>query len=85
MTPFMMGFNGLKNTELLRGDSLLFAFRSPGVPGTHFINLERMKAESTLEPLTRMSGNPGSLNWESSIFTKTPLPQPGFKGSRFIP
>ena len=52
MTPFMMGFNCLKNTELLRGDSSLFTLRSPGVPGTHFINLERMKTESTLEPLT---------------------------------
>ena len=29
-----------------------FTFRSPGVSGTHFINLERMNAESTLEPLT---------------------------------
>ena len=27
-------------------------FRSPGVPGIRFINLERIKAESTLEPLT---------------------------------
>ena len=32
--------------------SSLFTFRSPGVSGTHFINLERMNAESTLEPLT---------------------------------
>ena len=46
-----MGFNCLKDTEPLRGDSSLFTFRSTGVPETHFINLERMKAESTSEPL----------------------------------
>ena len=34
-------------------------FRSPGVPGIRFINLERIKAESTLEPLTGFeSGTP---------------------------
>ena len=47
-----MGFNYLKNTESLQGHSLLFTFKSPGVRGTHFINLERMKAESNLGPLT---------------------------------
>ena len=26
--------------------------KDPGVPGTHFISLERMKVKSTLEPLT---------------------------------
>ena len=44
-----MEFNCLKDTEPLRGDSLLFTFKSPGVPGTHFIYLERMKAESNLK------------------------------------
>ena len=29
-----------------------FIFKSLGVPGTHFIDLERIKAESTLKPLT---------------------------------
>ena len=50
--PFLcMGFC-LKDTEPLRGGSSLLTFRSPEVPSTHFINLERIKAESTLEPLT---------------------------------
>ena len=29
--------------ESLRGDSLLFTTKFPEVPGTHFINLKRMK------------------------------------------
>ena len=33
-----MGPNYLKDTEPLRGDSLLFTIQSPGVPGTHLIN-----------------------------------------------
>ena len=47
-----MKFSCLKDTEPLRGDCSLFTFKSPGVPDTHFINLERMKAESNFEPLT---------------------------------
>ena len=44
MAPFLwMGFNCLKATEPLRGDSLLFTTKSPGVPSTHFIVLRRMK------------------------------------------
>ena len=46
-----MEFTCLKDTKPLRGDSSLFAFRFPGVPGTHFIKLKRIKTESTLEPL----------------------------------
>ena len=45
-----MGFNCLKATEPLQGDSLLFTTKSPGVPGTHIVDFRRMKAESTLEP-----------------------------------
>ena len=33
-----MAPNCLKDTESLRGDSLLFTIQSPGVPGTHLIN-----------------------------------------------
>ena len=51
--PFLcMGFSFLRDTEPLQGDCTLFIFKYPGVSGTHFINLERMKAESNLEPLT---------------------------------
>ena len=39
-----MGFNCLMvATELLRGRSLLFTTKSPGVAGTHLIELGRIK------------------------------------------
>ena len=38
----MMGFNCLKAAEPLHGGSLLFTTKSPGVPGTHLINLGSM-------------------------------------------
>ena len=38
-----MGFNCLKATEPLRGDSLLFTNKSPGGPGIHLIDLGKMK------------------------------------------
>ena len=42
--PFLlMGFNYLKTTEPLQGDSLLFTTTSPEGPGTHLINLGRVK------------------------------------------
>ena len=42
--PFLwMTFNCLKATGPLRGDSLLFTTKSPGVPGTHLIDLGRTK------------------------------------------
>ena len=42
--PFLwMWFNCLKATEPLRGDGLLFRTQSPGVPGTHLIDLGKMK------------------------------------------
>ena len=53
-----MGFNCFKNAEPLQGDCSLFTFKSPGVPGTHFIKLKRMKAESNLEPLTGSEPRP---------------------------
>ena len=40
---FTKGFNCLKATETLRIDSLLFTTKSPEIPGTHLINLGRMK------------------------------------------
>ena len=33
------GFNCFKVTEPLRGDSLLFTIQSPGLPGTHLVDL----------------------------------------------
>ena len=40
---FMDGFNCLKVTEPLRGDSLFFTTKSPGVPGTDLINFNGVK------------------------------------------
>ena len=48
MTPFY-GFNCLKATESLRGDSLLFTTKSPGVPGVHLIDLGMMNGWVDLE------------------------------------
>ena len=44
MAPFYgWGFNCLKATEPLQGDSLLLTTQSPGVPGTRLIDLRSMK------------------------------------------
>ena len=43
-----MGFNCLRATEQLRGDNLLFTNKSPGVNGTRFIYLRRMKGQYIL-------------------------------------
>ena len=44
----MVPFYGLGSTasrlELFRGGSLLFTTKFPEIPGTHFINLGRMKS-----------------------------------------
>ena len=39
----MEGLNYLKAAEPLRGDSLLFTTTFPEIPGTHLIDLGRMK------------------------------------------
>ena len=42
--PFLwMEFNCQKDTEPLRGYSLVFTTQPPGVPGTHLINFGEMK------------------------------------------
>ena len=38
-----MELNYLKATEPLRESSLLFTFKFPEIPGTHFIDLRKMK------------------------------------------
>ena len=46
-----MEFNCLKATEALQGEreSLLFIIQSPGVPGDHLINFDRMKDWNDLD------------------------------------
>ena len=40
-----VGQNCFKTTEPLRGDSLPFTTKSPGVPGTHLTDFGRMKVD----------------------------------------
>ena len=44
-----MGFNWLKATESVQGDSLFFTTQSPGVPGTHLTNFDGMKGWNKLD------------------------------------
>ena len=50
MAPFYGWRSTASRLELLQGGSLFFTAKFPEIPGTHFIDLERRKAESTLEP-----------------------------------
>ena len=60
-----MGFHCLKATEPLQRDSLLFNTRSPGLSGTHLVDLR-----TDLEPPNGFKpGIPG----ESSTLTTRPL------------
>ena len=52
MAPFYGWGSTVSRLELLRGGRLLFNTKFPEIPGNHFINLGRIKAESTLEPLS---------------------------------
>ena len=63
-----MGFNCLKATKPLRGDSFLFSTQALGVPGTHLMDLGRMKGCSL--PCSHPAVlNLGLLDWESSTLT----------------
>ena len=44
-----IGFNCLKATEPLWGDSFLFTTQFPGVPGTHLINVDGKKGWNNRE------------------------------------
>ena len=46
MAPFYGWGSATSRLEPLRGDSLLFTTKSPEIPGTHFIDLGRMKGLS---------------------------------------
>ena len=43
MAPFYGWGSTASRLEPLQGGSLLFTTKFPEVPGTHFVNLERMK------------------------------------------
>ena len=63
-----MGFYCLKATNPLREDSLLFTTQSPGFPGTHLIDLVRMK-RCCLPWSHPVVLNQGLLDWETSTLT----------------
>ena len=61
-----IGFNYVKATEQLQGNSLLFSTNSSGISGTHLFDqtLEGQKAGYTLEPAGAFKiGTPGSAVW----------------------
>ena len=47
MAPFYGWGSTVSRLEPLRGGSLLFTTKSPEIPGTHFIDLRRMKGALT--------------------------------------
>ena len=53
MIPFYGRGSTASRLEPLRGDGLLFTTKFPEIPGTHFVDLGKMKAESTLDPATQ--------------------------------
>ena len=58
--PFYGWGSTASRLEPLREGSLLFTTKFPEIPGTHFIDLEGWKAESTLElPTGFEHGTPG--------------------------
>ena len=61
MVPYYGWGSTASRLEPLQGGSLLFTNKSPEIPGTHFIDLGRMK---------------GRVNWESSALTTRPLHNP---------
>ena len=78
-----MVINYLKGKEPLQGHSLLFTTKSPGVTGTHFINIGRMKGCIDLEATSGFK--PTALDCKPSTLTTRPCFSSGSKGSRFKP
>ena len=68
-----MGFNCLKAAKPLRTDSYFFTTKFPEIPGTHLINLRRMKGlvNHWSHPVVL---NLGPLDWESrALITRSLL------------
>ena len=60
MAPFYGWGSTASRLEPLRGGSLLFTTKFQGNSGTHFIDLEGWKADSTMEPPSGFEyGSPG--------------------------
>ena len=73
---FMASFYGWGSTasrlEPLPGGSILFTTKFPEIPGTHFIDLEGWKAESTLEATQWF--------WTRDSWVGNPAPELEYKG-----
>ena len=67
----LMGFNCLKATEPLQGNSLLFTTKFLKISGTHLIDLERCNAELTLESV--IDFEPGILGLGIQCFNNWAL------------
>ena len=72
MAPFYGRGSTASRLDPLRGGSLLFTTKYPGITGTHFINLGRVKGCVNLGATQRIL-NKGPLDWESSALTNMPL------------
>ena len=72
MAPFYEWCSTASRLEPLQRGSLLFTTKFPEVPGTHFIDLGRMKGLSQpwSDPVVL---NTGPLDWEFSALTIRPL------------
>ena len=64
MAPFYGWDLTPSRLESLQGGSLLFTTKFPEIPGTHFIDLGRMKGW-----VNQVVLNTGPLDWESSTLT----------------
>ena len=62
----MDGFNCLKGTEPLQGGSLFFTTKFPDIPGTHLVDLGRMKGWVDIGA-TQWLGN-GIPEWRIQCF-----------------
>ena len=76
MAPFYGRGSTASRLTPLQGGSLLFTTKSPGIPGTHFINLGM---------IWTVVLNTGLMDWESSTLTTRPLfHKGGFHKGAFI-
>ena len=64
-----MGFNYLKATDPVRGDTLLFTPKFPEISSTDLTSLGRMKGSVDLGATYLIVLNPGNLDWKSSAQT----------------
>ena len=72
MAPFYGRGSTASRLQPLRGGSLLFTTKFPDIPGTHFIDLGRMKGWVDLGASLPVVLNTGPLDWKFSALTTRP-------------